>query len=189
MGKSNFIERLNAVLVENETGEISAEDLKTLLINGFDDQVEDAVKEAELASYIKKPVLSIVEILPEPDVTQLGNRYYIESGENSNKIAEWKGTAWQYQSTKEGDCIFSFQEQKLIVRTKEGYEVASNRDSYEVTFNVTESVRVNHNLNRYPSVVVMDSSNRQIITEVTYLDRNTCEVSWTGETSGKIVCN
>ena len=65
----------------------------------------------------------------------------------------------------------------------------SKRDSYEVSFNVTESVRVNHSLNRYPSVVVMDSSNRQIVTMVTYIDRNTVVVSWTGETSGKIVCN
>ena len=53
----------------------------------------------------------------------------------------------------------------------------------------TEFVEVNHNLNKYPSIVVMDSANRALITQVTYRDRNVCEVSWTGETSGTIVCN
>lgn len=142
----------------------------------------------ELEIYIVKPVKSIATTLPVENMV-LGDRYFITSGDLMLSIAEWNGASWNITKTKPGDCIYSYSQKKFIVRTDEGFEISDGRDSYETDFNVTESVRVNHNLNRYPSVVVMDSSNRQIITQVTYLDRNTCEVSWTGETSGKIVCN
>lgn len=189
MRKQDFINRVVALLQVNETGDIEADQLAALLIDNFDDHVYDAVELSDQASYIKKPVIAVVDALPDPEVLQNGNRYFIARDENALSIAEWKGGSWEYQTTKEGDCIFCFQEQKLIVRTKESFELPANRDSFEMNFNVCEMVRVVHNLNRYPSVVVMDSSNRQIITQVTYTDRNSCEVSWTGETSGKIVCN
>ncbi|MFZ4400907.1 MAG: hypothetical protein ACOYO1_12800 [Bacteroidales bacterium] len=189
MGKQDFINRVVACLQENESGDISAEDLKILLIENFDDHIFEAVSSSDLASFIKKPVLAIVETLPDPDLMQIGNRYFIATGEDSYKISEWKGGRWEYQNTKEGDCIFCFQDEKFIVRAKEAYQLPANRDSYEVIFNLTESVIVNHNLNRYPSIVVMDSSNRAFVVQVTYQDRDTCIVSWTGETSGKIVCN
>jgi len=189
MGKQDFINRVVAILQENETGDISAENLKTLLIDNFDDHVFEAVKGSDMASYIKKPVLSIVEYLPDIDLMKIGNRYFLASGSHALNIAEWKGSNWEYQQTKEGDSIFSSQDQKYIVRLKDGYELPANRDSYEVVFNVTESVVVHHYLNRYPSIVVLDSSNRAFVTQQTYPDRDTCIVSWTGETSGKIICN
>ena len=65
----------------------------------------------------------------------------------------------------------------------------TNKYTYETTFTSTTYVQVRHNMNKYPSVVVMDTSNRQIVTQVTYIDRNTVDVSWTGEMSGKVVCN
>ncbi|MEI6697370.1 MAG: hypothetical protein WCO13_15050 [Bacteroidota bacterium] len=142
----------------------------------------------ELEIYISKPILSLVTQLPVEDI-QLGDRYFIISGDLFLKIAEWNGASWNIVDTKNGDSFYSFSQKKFIVRTIDNYVLSSERDSFEIPFTSTENVVVNHNLNKYPSIVVMDSSNRAIITQVTYRDRNICEVSWSGETSGTIVCN
>ena len=68
-------------------------------------------------------------------------------------------------------------------------EVSNNIYTYEEEFVDRTFLTVTHNMNKYPSVVVMDSAMRQLIVEVTYIDRNRVDVSWTGETSGRIVCN
>ena len=68
-------------------------------------------------------------------------------------------------------------------------EISNNIYSYEEEFVDRTFLTVTHNMNKYPSVVVMDSTMRQVVTEVTYIDRNRLDVSWTGETSGRIVCN
>ena len=140
------------------------------------------------ATYIKKPVISLANELPVVNMA-LGDRYFMTVGNSALSIAEWNGSSWFYISTKDGDCIFNYSQKKFIIRTPENYELSSVSDDYEIDFNLTESVTVRHNLNRYPSVVVLDSTNRQIITQITYTDRNSCVVSWVGETSGKIVCN
>jgi hypothetical protein len=62
-------------------------------------------------------------------------------------------------------------------------------NNYEQSFENRSAVAVVHNLNRYPSVMAIDSANREFVVNVTHIDRDTCTVSWTGETSGKIVCN
>jgi len=142
----------------------------------------------ELELYILKPVISIVIELPTENMRP-GDRYFITSGDLALTVGEWNGASWNILNTKSGDCIYSYSQKKFIVRNAEGYEISDGRDSYEIDFNTCESIRVYHNLNRYPSVVVMDSSNRQIITQVIYNDRNSCDVSWVGETSGRIVCN
>ncbi|MFZ4413492.1 MAG: hypothetical protein ACOYOV_10450 [Bacteroidales bacterium] len=139
-------------------------------------------------NYIKKPVISIANELPVENLS-IGDRYFMIADNSNLSIAEWNGTSWIFTSTKDGDCIYSYAQRKFIIRTLESYETSSVTDEYETDFNTTESVTVRHNLNRYPSVLVLDSTNRQIITQVTYTDRNTAYVSWTGETSGKIVCN
>ncbi|MFZ4400419.1 MAG: hypothetical protein ACOYO1_10325 [Bacteroidales bacterium] len=139
-------------------------------------------------NYIKKPVISIANELPVENLT-ISDRYFMIAGNSILSIAEWNGTSWIFQTTKDGDCIYSYTQKKFIIRTLESYETSSVSDEYETNFNTTESVTVRHNLNRYPSILVLDSTNRQIITQVTYTDRNTAYVSWTGETSGKIVCN
>lgn len=68
-------------------------------------------------------------------------------------------------------------------------EVSNNIYTYEEEFVNRTFLTVIHNMNKYPSVVVMDSAMRQLIVEITYIDRNRVDVSWTGETSGKVVCN
>lgn len=48
---------------------------------------------------------------------------------------------------------------------------------------------VQHNLNKYPSVSVVDSSGNEIISEVKYLDKNTVQITMTGASKGRAYLN
>jgi hypothetical protein len=173
--KSVLSENDTIPVIESETGKlkkISFTNIKTNLSQ----------------TYIKKPVISLANELPAENQS-IGDRYFMIAGNSALSIAEWNGTSWIFLSTRDGDCIFSYSQKKFIIRTIDNYELSSVSDDYEIDFNLSDTVTVRHNLNRYPSVVVLDSTNRQIVTQITYTDRNSCVVSWTGETSGKIVCN
>jgi len=53
----------------------------------------------------------------------------------------------------------------------------------------SETWTVEHNLNKYPSVMVIDSGNNVIYTEVQYRSINTLEIRFNGATSGKAYMN
>lgn len=48
---------------------------------------------------------------------------------------------------------------------------------------------INHNLNKYPSVTVVDSANNEIIAEVKYTSANTCVVNMSSAFKGKAFLN
>lgn len=48
---------------------------------------------------------------------------------------------------------------------------------------------VNHNLNRRVSVSVVDSTNKDIITQITWIDNNTVQVDFNGLMTGYVYCN
>lgn len=48
---------------------------------------------------------------------------------------------------------------------------------------------INHNLNKYPSVSVVDSGNNIVIGEVEYIDENNLRIYFTSEFSGKAYLN
>lgn len=48
---------------------------------------------------------------------------------------------------------------------------------------------INHNLNKFPAVSVVDSAGNEIIAEVSYPDKNTCIVTMTGASKGKAYLN
>jgi hypothetical protein len=48
---------------------------------------------------------------------------------------------------------------------------------------------VQHNLNKYPSVTVVDSAENEIIAEVEYLDKNTVKITMSGESKGRAYLN
>ena len=49
--------------------------------------------------------------------------------------------------------------------------------------------QVNHNLNKYPSVTVVDSGNNVLLAEVSYIDKDNLEVRFGYSTSGKAYLN
>lgn len=48
---------------------------------------------------------------------------------------------------------------------------------------------ITHNLNKFPSVTVVDSSNREVIGEITYTDFNSLSITFSGGFSGKAYLN
>lgn len=56
-------------------------------------------------------------------------------------------------------------------------------------FSGTDTLQVNHNLNKYPSVVVMDSAGEEVVASVFYVDVDNISVNFVYPTSGTISCN
>lgn len=54
---------------------------------------------------------------------------------------------------------------------------------------VSSTWTVEHNLNKYPAVTVVDSGDNILYTEIEYIDKNTLEVRFEASTSGKAYMN
>lgn len=61
--------------------------------------------------------------------------------------------------------------------------------NYEKSFSSSTTVTVNHNLNKYPSVTILDSSNKEIVWTVTHNSKNQLLVEFTSSTSWIVSCN
>ncbi len=48
---------------------------------------------------------------------------------------------------------------------------------------------VNHNLNKFPSVTVIDSAGDELLAGINYISQNSLTVSFSQATTGKAVCN
>ena len=48
---------------------------------------------------------------------------------------------------------------------------------------------INHNLNKFPTVAIIDSANTVIDGNIEYIDNNTCKVTFNGNFSGGAYCN
>lgn len=48
---------------------------------------------------------------------------------------------------------------------------------------------IQHNLDKYPSVIIVDSSNSVVIGDITFIDKNSIIVSFVAEFSGKAYLN
>lgn len=56
-------------------------------------------------------------------------------------------------------------------------------------FSGTDSLQIKHQLNKYPSVVVIDSAGDEVVASVSYIDVDNLAVNFVHPTSGIISCN
>jgi len=56
-------------------------------------------------------------------------------------------------------------------------------------FTVTDTVTVNHNLSKFPSVTVKDSAGDEVVGQVEYVNTSQIVVTFTNPFSGTVVCN
>lgn len=61
--------------------------------------------------------------------------------------------------------------------------------NYIQAFTVTDTVTVTHNLQKYPSVTVVNSANDVVVGDVTYTNTNTLVVTFSAPFSGTVYCN
>ena len=61
---------------------------------------------------------------------------------------------------------------------------------YEIQINMpSKDWEVQHNLNKNPSVTIINNDNQVVIGDVVYLDKNNLTVSFSAEFTGKVICN
>lgn len=48
---------------------------------------------------------------------------------------------------------------------------------------------INHNLNKYPAISVIDSGNNEVVGEVEYIDLNNLKINFIGSFTGKATLN
>lgn len=61
---------------------------------------------------------------------------------------------------------------------------------YETAVNMpSKAWEISHNLNKYPSVTVINNDNQVVIGDVQYIDKNSLTVSFSAEFTGKVICN
>lgn len=90
--------------------------------------------------------------------------------------------------------VFSVKENVQSVTVLDKYSVVGLGTSADKSFVFTQASpastwTINHGLNKFPSVSVVDSSGKVVIGETTYLNENTVQVSFNGVFSGKAYLN
>lgn len=71
----------------------------------------------------------------------------------------------------------------------QGEPGADGDKNYTTTFSPTDTLLVTHNLNKYPSVDVINSAGDEVIGDVNYLTTNSLIVSFSAAFGGRITCN
>lgn len=62
--------------------------------------------------------------------------------------------------------------------------------NYVHEHNIAEKIwHVTHNLNKYPTAIVIDSAGNEIICDIEYVDTNTCIISMNAPFKGKAIFN
>lgn len=66
----------------------------------------------------------------------------------------------------------------------------SGDKTYVHTQRVASEVwEIQHNLNKYPTIAIVDSGNSVVVGEIKYIDENNVTVTFTSPFSGKAFCN
>lgn len=68
----------------------------------------------------------------------------------------------------------------------------SGDSNYEIAITIntpSKDWKITHNLNKYPSVTVINNDNQVVIGDVKYIDSNSLIVSFSAEFTGKVICN
>ena len=60
---------------------------------------------------------------------------------------------------------------------------------YEVSFLPTSSLSVNHSLNKYPAVTILDTAGDEVEGQVVHVDNNNILVNFSAAFGGVITCN
>ena len=121
-----------------------------------------------------------------------GKSIFIFQFDNPNNFAEYTLDAISVIETDFFDLSLSFVSGNGSILDEKYYGLVliSTNDNYDKTYTHNQSISsdtwvVNHNLKKYPSVVVQDSAGSTVIGEIIYNDKNTVTLTFSGAFSGK----
>lgn len=87
----------------------------------------------------------------------------------------------------EGDILYK--DSTTDFDAKWAQPISFSDKNFVADFIVASTVAVNHNLNKYPAVNVMNSAGEEVEGEVDYLNTNQLIVYFAAPFSGRITCN
>lgn len=76
-----------------------------------------------------------------------------------------------------------------ITGLREALETGADKTYVHEQGIASDTWEIQHNLNKYPSVTLVDSANTQFEAQVVYNDKNNCTVYMNGATKGKAYLN
>lgn len=122
----------------------------------------------------------------------VGENANIEVGEALHYIKT--GTSEIKEAVHEGLVLIGEQVDKAEAYAESAAESAEMAYRYRSTYIHEQGVAssewvINHNLNKFPSVTVVDSADNEIIVGVRYVDANTCIIDLTSPFKGKAYLN
>lgn len=122
----------------------------------------------------------------------VGENANIEVGEALHYIKT--GTAEIDAAVEEGLVLIGEQVDRAESYAESATESAEMAYRYRSTYIHEQGVAssewvINHNLNKFPSVTVVDSADNEIIVGVRYVDANTCVIDLTSPFKGKAYLN
>ena len=74
-------------------------------------------------------------------------------------------------------------------KTLEDLGIVNDKNYLHIQSVASNEWIINHNLNKYPSVSVIDSAENEVIGEVEYIDTNNLKLKFAGSFSGKATLN
>lgn len=85
----------------------------------------------------------------------------------------------------------SFLNQDNLDETKENEIIAKGADKFFIFDQLTSSSEwlINHNLEKYPSVTIIDSAGTNVIGDIIYIDNNNLKIIFSSKMSGKAYLN
>lgn len=105
-----------------------------------------------------------------------------------NDILQYNGTHWvnipidSYKPDLEDYATKEYVDSKL--------ENLDADKHYQTSINVpSKAWSIEHQLNKYPAVTVINNDNREVIGDIEYIDLNNIKITFSAEFSGKIICN
>ena len=109
----------------------------------------------------------------------------------SNSIEIKNGTTVNLNAPEKSAISLSVPERSITNVTIGGLKAVGKADaSFEYTQNQSSKVwEINHNLNKKPSVTVVDSGDNVVVGEVQYIDNNNLTVSFNASFSGNAYLN
>lgn len=139
----------------------------------------------DLSSYYPNLVQSRIIIQKSGDPSKFGI-YNVISSSSSNKFSNITELSLVYVF---GNSSLQSESNYLISLFQ--YDYLSGSDKYFEFIQASPSVTwsVNHNLNKFPSVTVVDSAGTQVIGDVHYSDKNNLTITFINQFSGKAHLN
>lgn len=119
-----------------------------------------------------------------------------DTGGGYDRLDDW----FTYDAEKEGWVLSAKLGKDLLDKhgllstdLENKYNELKDKDGdkhYETAVNMpSKEWEINHNLNKYPSVTIINNDNQVVIGDVMYIDKNNLTVSFSAEFTGKVICN